>query len=152
MNRVLIIFLFFFRITNSIINLFYRLFGINGHYALLFFSLSITSLIVYRILKGNRSQIKKISLSSIVILLFFLVFGDWKYWKYSFLAKKFGLSCNYAGVCNNLMKISCRPGTDGPIYYVKKDSQEIIEYCGGYCMVLKEGYCQNCPPKEWTCD
>jgi len=65
--------------------------------------------------------------------------------------KAYGLECEYAGSCNNLVAINCKAEVDGPFYYVDVKTGEIVEYCGGSCMGDSDIYCQNCPPKEWNC-
>jgi len=68
-------------------------------------------------------------------------------------AKKYGRACEYSGQCGDIVAINCRAEVDGPFYYVNKNSGEIIEYCGGYCMGGDPTgkYCKNCPPKDWNC-
>jgi hypothetical protein len=67
--------------------------------------------------------------------------------------KKFGRDCEYAGECGNIIVVNCHAEVDGPLFYVDKETEEIIEYCGGYCMGGTSGiYCRNCPPKNWDCD
>ena len=61
--------------------------------------------------------------------------------------------CNIVSYCNDMAAVNCHAEVDGPFFYVNKNSGEILEYCGGYCMGgPKEGkYCINCPPKDWDC-
>lgn len=66
--------------------------------------------------------------------------------------KKYGRECEYVNECNNIVAINCKAEVDGPFLYVDKNSGEILEYCGGYCMVESEKNCQNCPPKNWNCE
>ena len=68
--------------------------------------------------------------------------------------KKFGRVCEYAGECGNIVAVNCRAEVDGPFLYVDKETEEVIEYCGGHCMTDDPTgkYCQNCPPKDWDCE
>lgn len=50
--------------------------------------------------------------------------------------------------CGDLVGVDCDSAADGPFYYVNKKTEEILAFCGGYCM---GGQCEDCPPKEWTC-
>lgn len=91
----------------------------------------------------------------IVIFLFFVVIFLIYMWQRPqvtiFNAKKYGLNCQFMGSCGNIAHIDCGAEVDGPLYYVDKNTGEIIGYCGGYCMVKNSQYCQNCPPKQWDC-
>jgi hypothetical protein len=61
---------------------------------------------------------------------------------------KYGVDCKIESVCNNLVGVDCNSAADGPYYYIKRDTGELVARCGGYC----DGRdCTNCPPKEWTC-
>lgn len=53
---------------------------------------------------------------------------------------------------NNFVAIQFKPEVDVSFLYDDKNSGEILEYCGGYCMVDSAEYCQNCPPKNWDCE
>ena len=63
--------------------------------------------------------------------------------------------CKIVDYCGDTATVNCRAEVDGPFFYVNKYSGEILEYCGGYCLMpleSREGkYCQNCPPKDWNC-
>ena len=61
-------------------------------------------------------------------------------------------NCEITAYCNNIVAINCMAEVDGPLFYVEKTSGKILERCGGYCLnPLKTGYCNNCPPENWTC-
>ncbi len=60
---------------------------------------------------------------------------------------RYGSDCKIAATCGDLVGVNCRAEVDGPYYYVRKGSGEIVSTCGGACMTG----CTNCPPKEWTC-
>ncbi|MCB9704290.1 MAG: hypothetical protein H6711_20550 [Myxococcales bacterium] len=59
-----------------------------------------------------------------------------------------GDSCRYERSCGDLVGIDCNAAVDGPYYYARRDTLEIVARCGGACM---GGQCTNCPPAEWTC-
>ena len=63
--------------------------------------------------------------------------------------------CRIERTCGNLVGVDCASAVDGPYYYVDKNSEKIVEYCGGVCMGShgkpNGKYCRNCPPKSWTC-
>lgn len=67
-------------------------------------------------------------------------------------AKSYGPRCTYKAECGELAMISCMPEVDGPVYYVNKDSGDVVETCGGACMMPSETHCNSCPPESWTCD
>jgi hypothetical protein len=60
----------------------------------------------------------------------------------------FGDNCSLHKECGALLGIDCQSAADGPYYYVKKDTLEVVARCGGFCM---GGHCTNCPPAGWTC-
>jgi len=60
-------------------------------------------------------------------------------------------SCEIVDYCGFMVAVDCGAAVDGPLYYVDKDSGEILEYCGGFCERIGEEYCRECPPKEWNC-
>ncbi len=64
------------------------------------------------------------------------------------IRQRFGDRCRLERACGGLWGIDCDAAVDGPYYYVKPDSLEVVSRCGGYCM---GGRCTNCPPKEWSC-
>lgn len=60
--------------------------------------------------------------------------------------------CRVDGTCGELSFINCRIEADGPGYYVNTASGEVLEVCGGACMMgPREDMCVACPPPEWTC-
>lgn len=60
--------------------------------------------------------------------------------------------CDPPLYCGPIGYMDCHSGADGPAYYFRRDSGEIISYCGGYCMGGPEGRCaRECPPPQWTC-
>lgn len=61
---------------------------------------------------------------------------------------RFGARCTAMHACGDLWGIDCDAAVDGPYYYVRAQTLEVVAKCGGYCM---GGRCTNCPPKEWTC-
>ncbi len=58
--------------------------------------------------------------------------------------------CEIHKECGDLVGVDCDSSSDGPYYYVNKNNNSIVSYCGGYCMGA-QGQCENCPPKEWSC-
>jgi len=64
------------------------------------------------------------------------------------IQQRFGDHCRLERTCGALWGIDCEAAVDGPYYYVKPDTLEVVSRCGGYCM---GGRCTNCPPKEWNC-
>jgi hypothetical protein len=46
-----------------------------------------------------------------------------------------------------MIGVDCKAAVDGPYYYVRRESLEVVSTCGGACM---RG-CTNCPPSDWTC-
>jgi len=65
---------------------------------------------------------------------------------------KKALDCKIVGACNNIIAVNCKAEVDGPLFYVEKNSGDIVGYCGGYCLSpLESGYCKHCPPENWTC-
>lgn len=64
------------------------------------------------------------------------------------IRRQFGEKCRYERACGDLIGIDCEAAVDGPYYYVRRESLEIVSRCGGYCM---SGTCTDCPPKGWTC-
>ncbi len=68
----------------------------------------------------------------------------------------FGEHCGIARQCGALSLIDCNSAGDGPAYYVRTATLEIVMRCGGYCLApledLKGDQCSECPPKEWTCE
>lgn len=70
------------------------------------------------------------------------------------IVKKFGKNCKQAGSCGDLVYVDCNSAADGPAYYAQKDTLNIVMRCGGFCMSATsnnaQGYCNECPPKEWT--
>lgn len=63
----------------------------------------------------------------------------------------YGDNCVLLEMCGELASIDCNSAADGPLYYVKVQTKEIVGYCGGFCMAPREDRCQNCPPQDWTC-
>lgn len=63
----------------------------------------------------------------------------------------YGDDCQIDQECGNLVGIDCNSAADGPYLYVNKNTEIIVEYCGGYCMGNDPEVCQNCPPLEWNC-
>ena len=66
-------------------------------------------------------------------------------------ARFYGFECKNAGLCNDVTAIDCGAERDGPFYYVRSYSGEIISRCGGFCEASPGCGLNNCPPKEWTC-
>jgi hypothetical protein len=64
------------------------------------------------------------------------------------IRKVFGDSCRLERSCGKLWGIDCMSASDGPYYYVKQESLDVISRCGGNCMA---GHCERCPPPAWTC-
>lgn len=64
------------------------------------------------------------------------------------IKRQFGERCRLERTCGDLLGIDCDAAVDGPYYYVRRDSLEVISRCGGACM---SGTCTDCPPKAWTC-
>jgi hypothetical protein len=64
------------------------------------------------------------------------------------IKRQFGEKCRLERTCGDLLGIDCDAAVDGPYYYVRRDSLEVVSRCGGYCM---SGTCTDCPPKAWTC-
>ena len=64
------------------------------------------------------------------------------------IKRQFGEKCRLERTCGDLLGIDCDAAVDGPYYYVRRESLEIVSRCGGYCM---SGTCTDCPPKAWTC-
>jgi hypothetical protein len=64
------------------------------------------------------------------------------------IKEAFGEACKAEKTCGALLGIDCNAAVDGPYYYVKAGTLEVVARCGGFCM---GGGCTNCPPKEWTC-
>jgi hypothetical protein len=62
--------------------------------------------------------------------------------------KNYGVECELAGSCGDIVSVNCKAEVDGPFYYVDKNTGEILEYCGGYCMMDSLEYCQHCPPEN----
>ena len=64
--------------------------------------------------------------------------------------------CGEARICGDLSYVDCGSAMDGPSYFYKTDTREIVMRCGGTCMMqakdIRPGYCSECPPKEWTCE
>ncbi len=73
------------------------------------------------------------------------------------IQKRFqGPNCKLEKQCGGLAYINCDSEMDGPAYYVKSDSLEVVMICGGACekpesMRTDGKDCAQCPPKEWTC-
>ena len=70
--------------------------------------------------------------------------------------KSFGQKCQLAETCGDLAKIDCGASYDGPLYYVRVSTREIVSKCGGWCYTpeaASTGLCADtvCPPAEWTC-
>jgi hypothetical protein len=66
----------------------------------------------------------------------------------STLEQRFGPHCHLERTCGSLLGVDCNSASDGPYYYVRAGSLEVVSRCGGFCM---GGRCTDCPPKEWTC-
>jgi hypothetical protein len=64
------------------------------------------------------------------------------------IRQRFGERCRLERACGELWGIDCEAAVDGPYYYVKPSTLEIVSRCGGFCM---GGRCTNCPPREWKC-
>lgn len=60
--------------------------------------------------------------------------------------------CHVNSTCGELTFVDCGMAADGPAYYVKTASNEVLEVCGGACMAGPgKEMCVACPPPEWTC-
>lgn len=64
------------------------------------------------------------------------------------IRQRFGERCRLERACGELWGVDCDAAVDGPYYYVKRDTLEVVSKCGGFCM---GGRCTNCPPREWKC-
>lgn len=67
---------------------------------------------------------------------------------------RFNTNCKNITYCGDLVSVDCGSAADGPLYYVDRNSGEIVEWCGGFCFGNFDSnnkYCRNCPPKDWTC-
>lgn len=62
------------------------------------------------------------------------------------IERHFGGICRFKASCGELVAVDCGSVTDGPLYFARRDSLEIVSRCGGYCM---NGPCTDCPPEEW---
>lgn len=64
-----------------------------------------------------------------------------------------GPNCELESECGDFAYVDCDSETDGPAYYVEKETLRIIMRCGGACDIPsnenKEGYCSECPPQQW---
>ncbi len=69
--------------------------------------------------------------------------------------KTFGERCKVVKQCGDLSYIDCDSMVDGPAYYVRTATLDVVMNCGGYCMAPKEDMkdknCSQCPPEQWTC-
>jgi hypothetical protein len=67
----------------------------------------------------------------------------------------FGERCHLVKQCGDLSYIDCGSMTDGPAYYVRTATLDVVMNCGGYCMApkeeMKDKNCAQCPPEQWTC-
>lgn len=63
------------------------------------------------------------------------------------IKQTFGDECRHERSCGGMMGIDCKAAVDGPYYYVRSSTLEVVSVCGGACM---RG-CTNCPPRDWTC-
>lgn len=59
----------------------------------------------------------------------------------------FGEQCRFERACGELVGVDCNSAADGPYYYVRQGSLEVVSTCGGAC---RRG-CTECPPKAWDC-
>ncbi|MBF5044238.1 hypothetical protein FGE12_17705 [Aggregicoccus sp. 17bor-14] len=60
--------------------------------------------------------------------------------------------CHVNSTCGELSFVDCGMAADGPAYYVRTSSHEVLEVCGGACMSgPRQDMCVACPPPEWTC-
>lgn len=62
--------------------------------------------------------------------------------------------CNRVSRCGELLELSCRPETDGPVAYFNNGNGEVVMRCGGACDVASGSeddptLCTACPPPEW---
>lgn len=65
------------------------------------------------------------------------------------IRRTFGERCRFERACGpELIGVDCDAAVDGPYYYVRRGSLEVVSRCGGFCM---SGTCTDCPPKGWTC-
>lgn len=64
------------------------------------------------------------------------------------IKQQFGERCRHERACGDLIGVDCESAVDGPYYYVRRDSLEIVSRCGGFC---RGNDCTECPPKGWTC-
>lgn len=60
----------------------------------------------------------------------------------------FGERCRFERACGEHIGVDCDAAVDGPYYYVRRESLEVVSRCGGHCM---SGTCTDCPPRGWTC-
>jgi hypothetical protein len=59
----------------------------------------------------------------------------------------FGDGCRFERACGGLVGVDCNSAADGPYYYVREGSLEVVSTCGGAC----RAGCTECPPKAWDC-
>jgi hypothetical protein len=59
--------------------------------------------------------------------------------------------CKKTHTCGDLAFINCGIEVDGAGYYIDSASGDVLEICGGACMIPSETRCVACPPPEWTC-
>lgn len=59
----------------------------------------------------------------------------------------FGEGCRFERACGELVGVDCNAAADGPYYYVRQGSLEVVSTCGGAC----RGGCTDCPPRAWDC-
>ena len=61
----------------------------------------------------------------------------------------FGERCKLVKQCGDLSYIDCDSMVDGPAYYVRTATLDVVMNCGGYCMAPKEDMkdknCSQCP-------
>lgn len=69
---------------------------------------------------------------------------------------KFGNRCGIVSTCGDMTYIDCMSAADGPAYYVQGDDMDVMMTCGGACMMgageAGSKQCEECPPKEWSCE
>lgn len=63
------------------------------------------------------------------------------------IKETFGENCVVQEKCGDMMYVDCNSAADGPAYYVRKGTLEILAKAGGFCMMANS--CSG-PPTEWT--
>jgi hypothetical protein len=54
--------------------------------------------------------------------------------------------CRFKAGCGELVVVDCGAVADGPLYFVRRDTLDIVLDCGGRCAAEP---CTECPPEDW---